>query len=307
MVGLAGQFRALTVADIPTFATPPSFMGFAGRDPAAALCIAGIGLDIGTTNRAGSRFGPQAIRQASRMLVDGAHPGSWVDPSTLDVADLGDFRIALGDIAGSLALIEQQAAEIGHLIALGGEHGITLALLRALARRGAAPPAMIHFDAHVDTWQESAGQVFGHGSPFWHAIRAGLVDPARFVMVGIRSPVQREVWDWTLAQGVTILTAQAVHEMGPMAVAARVRAVVGDGPVYLSFDIDALDPAFAPGTGTPEVGGLASWQVQGILRRLAGLAFCGMDVVEVAPPYDVAEITALAAATVVWEYLALQK
>jgi agmatinase len=293
------------MAGTPTFATPPSFMGFPNRDPAAALCIAGIGLDIGTTNRAGARFGPQAIRHASRMLVDGAHPGSWVDPATLDVADLGDFAIALGDIQGSLALIEQQAAEIGHLIALGGEHGITLALLRALARRGMKPPAMIHFDAHVDTWQESAGQVFGHGSPFWHAIREGLVDPARFVMVGIRSPMQRDVWDWTLAQGVTILTAQDVHEMGPEAVAARVRAVVGDGPAYLSFDIDALDPAFAPGTGTPEVGGLASWQMQGILRRLAGIQFCGMDVVEVAPAYDVAEITALAAATVVWEYLSL--
>jgi agmatinase len=293
------------MAGTPTFATPPSFMGFANRDPAASYCIAGIGLDIGTTNRAGARFGPQAIRQASRMLVDGAHPGSWVDPAALDVADLGDFAIALGDIQGSLALIEQQAAEIGHLIALGGEHGITLALLRALARRCTKPPAMIHFDAHVDTWQESAGQVFGHGSPFWHAIREGLVDPARFVMVGIRSPVQRDVWDWTLAQGVTILTAQDVHELGPAAVAARVRAVVGDGPAYLSFDIDALDPAFAPGTGTPEVGGLASWQMQGILRRLAGIQFCGMDVVEVAPSYDVAEITALAAATVVWEYLSL--
>jgi len=293
------------MASVPTFATPPSFMGFPNRDPAAALCIAGIGLDIGTTNRAGARFGPQAIRHASRMLVDGAHPGSWVDPATLDVADLGDFAIALGDIPASLALIEQQAAEIGHLIALGGEHGITLALLRALGRRGMKPPAMIHFDAHVDTWQESAGQVFGHGSPFWHAIREGLIDPARFVMVGIRSPVQRDVWDWTLAQGVTILTAQDVHELGPEAVAARVRAVVGDGPAYLSFDIDALDPAFAPGTGTPEVGGLASWQMQGILRRLTGLQFCGMDVVEVAPAYDVAEITALAAATVVWEYLSL--
>ncbi len=280
-------------------------MGFAKRDPAASLCIAGIGLDIGTTNRAGARFGPQAIRQASRMLVDGAHPASWVDPATLDVADLGDFQIALGDIAASLALIEQQAAAIGHLIALGGEHGITLALLRALARRGTKPPAMIHFDAHVDTWPESFGQVFGHGSPFWHAIREGLIEPSRFVMVGIRSPVQREVWEWTLAQGVTILSAQDVHELGPAAVAARVRAVVGDGPAYLSFDIDALDPAFAPGTGTPEVGGLASWQMQGILRRLAGVTFCGMDVVEVAPAYDVAEITALAAATVVWEYLCL--
>ena len=288
----------------PTFATPPSFMGFPGRDPAARLCIAGVGLDIGVTNRAGARFGPAAIRAASRMLVDGAHPESWIDPAALGVSDIGDFQIALGDILRSLAMIADQASRFGHLITLGGEHGITLALLRALAGRGVRP-ALVHFDAHVDTWPESFGQEFGHGSPFWHAIREGLIDPARHVMVGIRSPVQREVWDWTVAQGVTIITAQMAHEMGPAAVAARIREVVGEAPTYLSFDIDALDPAFAPGTGTPEIGGLASWQVQAILRRLAGLQFVGMDVVEVAPAYDVAEITALAAATVVWEYLSL--
>ncbi len=289
----------------PTFATPPTFMGFPNRDPAAPICIAGVPLDIGTTNRAGARFGPQAIRHASRMLVDGAHPQSWIDPATLGIADLGDFAIALGDIGRSLALIEQQAAPIAHLITLGGEHGITLPLLRALASRGGEPPGLIHFDAHVDTWPDSFGQAFGHGSPFWHAIRDGLVDPARFVMVGIRSPVQRDIWDWTLAQGVTILTAQAVHEAGPADTAARLRAIVGNHPTYLSIDIDALDPAFAPGTGTPEIGGLATWQMQAILRRLAGLHFIGMDVVEVAPAYDVSEITALAAATMVWEYLSL--
>ena len=280
-------------------------MGFPNRNPASWLCIAGIGLDIGTTNRSGARFGPHAIRHASRMLVDGAHPESWVDPAALGVADIGDFQIALGDIPASLALIEQQAAGIPHLITLGGEHGITLPLLRALARRGSPPPGLIHLDAHVDTWPESFGQEFGHGSPFWHAIREGLIDPDRTIMAGIRSPVSREVWDWTLAQGVTILTAQAVHEAGPAGTAARIRDVAGNAPAYLSVDIDVLDPAFAPGTGTPEIGGLASWQLQAILRRLSGLHFIGMDVVEVAPAYDVAEITALAGATVVWEYLSL--
>jgi agmatinase len=289
----------------PTFAMPPSFMGFPGRNPAAALCIAGVPLDIGTTNRAGARFGPQAIRHASRMLVDGAHPETWLDPATLGVSDVGDFNIALGDIGRSLALIEAQAARFTHLITLGGEHGITLPLLRALASRGHPPPALIHFDAHVDTWPDSFGQEFGHGSPFWHAIREDLIDPKRMIMVGIRSPVQREVWDWTLAQGVTILTAQTVHEIGPQAAAARIRGVVADTPAYLSVDIDVLDPAFAPGTGTPEIGGLASWQLQAILRRLRGTSFVGMDLVEVAPAYDVAEITALAGATVVWEYLSL--
>jgi agmatinase len=181
---------------------------------------------------------------------------------------------------------------------------MTLPLLRALARR-LGPVGLIHFDAHVDTWPDSFGLVYGHGSPFFHAINEKLIDPRRTVQVGIRSPVQRTVWDWTTQKGVTIVPAMQVHEEGPAPVAARVREVIGDGPVYLTFDVDALDPAFAPGTGTPEVGGLASWQVQSILRRLGGLFFVGMDVVEVAPPYDVAEVTALAAATVVWEYLAL--
>jgi agmatinase len=165
--------------------------------------------------------------------------------------------------------------------------------------------ALVHFDAHVDTWPDSFGQRFGHGSPFYHAIEEGLIDPKRTVQIGIRSPMDKSVHEWTLGKGVTILFAEAVHESGPAPIAARVREIVGDAPAYLSFDVDALDPAFAPGTGTPEIGGLFTWQAQAILRRLAGLSFRGMDVVEVSPPYDVAEITALAAATFAWEYLAL--
>jgi agmatinase len=295
------------MTSVPTFATPSGFLGIARNDRAAAITIAGVPLDVGTTNRAGARDGPAAIRRASRMLVDGAHPGCWVDPLALDIADLGDFAIALGDIAGSLALIERQAAGLAHLICLGGEHGITLALLRALRRRLGAPLALVHFDAHVDTWPDSFGQALGHGSVFFHAINEGLIDPRRTIQIGIRSPVQREVWDWTLAQGVTILSALDMQAFGPDAIAAKIRETIGGAPAYLSFDIDALDPAFAPGTGTPEIGGLASWQAQAILRRLTGLAFVGMDVVEVAPAYDHAEITALAAATMVWEYLALTR
>jgi agmatinase len=287
---------------IPTFATPPGFLGLPHRVD-GAVAIAGIPLDLGTTNRAGTRDGPAAIRRASRMLVDGAHPVTQLDPRTLDLADVGDFRLALGDLTASLALIEQQAAAFRHLVALGGEHGITLPLLRALAKRVGGPLALVHFDAHCDTWPESFGQRFSHGQPFFHAIEEGLVDPKRMVQVGIRSPVEPEVMAWTLGKGVTVLSAQAVHEAGPAAVAAGVVDVIGAAPAYLSFDIDALDPAFAPGTGTPEIGGLASWQAQAILRRIGGLDFRGMDVVEVAPAYDVAEITALAAATIAWEYL----
>ncbi|MGD9543668.1 MAG: agmatinase [Methylocystis sp.] len=287
----------------PTFAARPTFLGVEPRTDAAVV-VAGVPYDIGTTNRSGARFGPAAIRHASRMLVDGEHPAHWTSPVDLPLADVGDFAIALGDIAASLKLIEEQASNYAHLVTLGGEHGITLPLLRACARtRG--PLALIHFDAHVDTWPDNFGQPYAHGSMFYHAINEGVVEPRRMIQIGIRSPVQRDVYDWTVGQGVTIVAAQAAHEIGPAAVASRIIETVGDAPVYLTFDVDALDPAFAPGTGTPEIGGLANWQAQSIIRRLGGLNFVGMDVVEVAPAYDVSEITALAGATMAWEYLCL--
>ncbi|MFL5257002.1 MAG: arginase family protein, partial [Rhodopila sp.] len=233
---------------VPTYAVPPGFLGLARRDPDADYVVAGIPMDIGTTNRAGSRDGPAAIRRASRMLTDGAHPEHWVEPASMAVADIGDFDLALGDIPGSLAAIQSQAERIGHLIALGGEHGITLPLLRALAQRLGHPVALVHFDAHVDTWPDNFGQAYAHGSPFYHALEEGLVDPRRVIQIGIRSPVQKTVMDWTLSRGVTVLSAQDVHASSPAAIAARVHEVVGDVPAYLSFDIDALDPAFAPGT-----------------------------------------------------------
>ena len=288
---------------VPTFSTPPGFLGLPPGRGAGGIAVAGVPLDLGTTNRAGARDGPAAIRRASRMLVDGAHPTTRVDFRSLPLSDVGDFALALGDLAGSLAQIEAQAAQQEHLVALGGEHGISLPLLRALARRVGGPLALVQFDAHLDTWPESFGQRFSHGQPFFHAIAEGLVDPKRMIQIGIRSPVEPEIMDWTRAQGVTVLSAIEVHETGPAAIAARIAGVVGTAPAYLSFDIDALDPAFAPGTGTPEVGGLASWQAQAILRRIGGLDWRGMDVVEVAPAYDVAEITALAAATIAWEYI----
>jgi agmatinase len=292
------------MTDTPTFAVRPSFLGIERGDTNAAISIAGIPYDLGTSNRPGARFGPNAIRQASRMLVDGDHPIAGTDPAENDIADIGDFRIVHGDIQGTLQAIEQQAKPLKHLVALGGDHTITLALLRALASK-TGPLALVHFDAHVDTWPDSFGQRFGHGSPFYHAIEEKLIDPRRTVQIGIRSPMDKSVHEWTVGKGVTILFAEEVHEAGPRVTAERIREIVGDAPAYLSFDVDALDPAFAPGTGTPEIGGLFTWQAQAILRRLAGLSFQGMDVVEVSPPYDVAEITALAAATFAWEYLAL--
>jgi agmatinase len=295
---------AIAMTGVASFAVPATFLGVGCDDASAPVCVAGIPFDLGTTNRPGARFGPAAIRQASRMLVDGDHPLHWVNPFAASLADIGNFTLALGDIAGSMAAIEKQAANIGHLVAFGGDHSVTLPLLRALTKRREAP-ALIHFDAHVDTWPDNFGQVYAHGSVFYHAISEGLVEPRRMVQIGLRSPVGKEVYDWTLAKGVTMIAAQDVHEQGPIVIADQIRQVVGSAPVYLSFDIDVLDPAFAPGTGTPEIGGLASWQVQAILRRLRGLRFVGMDLVEVCPAYDVAEITALAGATVAWEYLCL--
>lgn len=289
----------------PTFSVAPSFLGINRTDRAAAYTVSGIPLDIGVTNRSGARSGPGAVRAASRMLTDGDHPHFWIDPTKLDIADIGDFAIALGDLAESYAAIERQAEGLGHLLAIGGEHGISLPLLRVLRRRIGMPLGLVHFDAHVDTWPDNFGQVYGHGSPFFHAIEEGLVDPRRMIQIGIRSAVQREVWDWTVGKGVTILTAQDVHAIGPAAVAERVKQVVGTDPTYFSYDVDCLDPAYAPGTGTPEFAGILPWQSQAILRSLAGIDFVGMDVVEVAPAYDVAEITALAGATVIWDYLGL--
>ena len=293
------------MSEIPTFSGAISFLGFPAGGAEAPICVAGVPFDIGTTNRPGARFGPRAIRAASGMLAGDPHPHHWRDPAELGAVDMGDFAIVLGDIPATYAKIEAQAAGFRHLVTLGGDHGVTLPLLRALAKRRGGPVALVHFDAHIDTWPSSCGQAFGHGQPFYHAINEGLIDPKRSVQIGIRSPVAREVWDWTVDKGMTILPPEMVHEGGVARVASRIVEVVGDAPAYLSFDIDALDPAFAPGTGTPECGGLTTWQAQAIIRRLGALDFVGMDLMEVAPAYDHAEVTALAGATLVWEYLAL--
>ncbi|MEK4032230.1 agmatinase [Methylocystis sp. IM3] len=292
------------MTDAPTFAMRSTFLAAQRSDADAAVAVAGIPLDIGVSYRAGTRFGPEAIRRASAMLVGGGRPPHWIDPSALPIADVGNFEIALGDLTKSYELIEKQAGRYTHLVTLGGDHGITLPLLRALRTRH-GPLGLVHFDAHVDTWRETFGQVYGHGTVFFHAIEEGLVDPGRMVQIGIRSPMPREVYEWTVGKGVTIVSAEEAQSSTPDNVARLVCETVGAGPVYLTSDVDALDPAFAPGTDTPEIGGLATWQAQAILRRLGSHAFVGMDVVEVSPPYDVSDITALVGATMAWEYLCL--
>lgn len=289
---------------LPTFAARETFFNTENTGK-ATISIAGVPLDIATTNRAGARDGPAAVRRASRM-AGGTYPDLWPDLYSLDFADCGNFAVMMGKLDESLALIEEQALEHDHLIAVGGDHLVTLPLLRAAAKKHGGPLGLVHFDAHVDTWAENYRVPVTHGTNFRIAIEEGLVDPKRMVQIGIRCRVEPDVWQWTLDQGVTIITAEEVHRGDPVEIATRVRDVVGrTEKTYLTFDIDCLDPSCAPGTGTPETGGLLAWQARSIMTRLGGINFIGMDMVEVAPAYDVGEITALNGASMMAFYMGL--
>jgi len=237
-------------------------------------------------------------------MTGSTYPDLWQNVYDLDFSDVGNFVLKMGYLHDSLEMIEKQADANGHLIALGGDHLVSLPLLRALHKKH-GPVGMIYFDAHVDTWDENFGAPVTHGSNFRIAINEGLVDPKRMVQIGIRCRVEPEVWKWTVDQGVTIISAEEVHMSTPAEVAKRAQDIVGDGKTYLTFDIDGLDPSVAPGTGTPEIGGLHSWQARGIMTRLKNIDFIGMDLVEVAPAYDVGEISALAGATMASIYMSL--
>lgn len=289
---------------LPTFAARETFFT-TEKSGNAAISIAGVPLDIATTNRAGARDGPAAVRRASRM-VGGTYPDLWPDLYDLDFADVGNFGVLMGKLDESLALIEEQALEYDHLIAVGGDHLVTLPLLRAAAKKHGGPLGLVHFDAHVDTWDENYTVPVTHGTNFRIAINEGLIDPNRMIQIGIRCRVEPEVWQWTLDQGVTIITAEDVHMSSPADITARIREVVGEEEkTYLTFEIDCLDPSCAPGTGTPEIGGLLAWQARAILTRLGGVNFIGMDMVEVAPAYDVGEVTALNGASMMAFYMGL--
>lgn len=266
------------------------------------VVVTGIPFDQAVTNRPGARFGPRAIREASTLLPFDPPFGWDVDPLThLAVADAGDMPFDYarpGDIEDRIKRHAEALVGGGAvLVALGGDHSISLPLLRA-ARVRHGPLALLQFDAHPDTWTDDDPSRVDHGTGFYKALEEGLIDPAHSVQVGIRiknpdPPRLRQIG------------APEVHGLGPDAVASRIRETVGEAPVYLSFDIDALDPAFAPGTGTPVCGGLSTAQCGAILRSLAGIRLVGADVVEVSPPYDHAGITALAGATMALDALCL--
>ncbi|TXG79490.1 MAG: agmatinase [Rhodocyclaceae bacterium] len=284
------------------------------RDRAAQrrYCVAGIAWDGSVTNRPGARFGPAAIRRASQMLCDGEHPYFDVSPVG-HLCDAGDLALPNTSLEAMRAALAPRAEELlaGHHMAwLGGDHSITLPLLRAYRKVLGRPLALLHFDAHCDTWKDHFGEPSGHGTWTWEAIQEGLVIPAATVQVGIRSSGLKEAREYVNSVGGRVFTAR---ELRGAENPAQLAFVIGEirrrmraaaAPVYLTIDIDCLDPAFAPGTGTPEPGGLTTAQVLTLLEELADLDFVGMDCVEVSPPYDVSELTVNAASTFVWTYLA---
>lgn len=288
----------------PTYAGVVSFMRRKYTQELAGVDIAvtGVPLDTATTNRPGARFGPRAIRAASSMIAWARPYGTDVDPlDKLAVIDYGDCLFDFGRPETVPDAIEEHAHKIisqgPALLSLGGDHFIAYPLLKAYAKKHGAPLSLLHFDAHSDTWPDEAGRV-DHGTMFWHAAKEGLVDPQKSVQIGLRTTN-----DDTL--GFNVLDGPWVHKNGIDAVIEEARKHLGDNPVYLTFDIDCLDPSYAPGTGTPVCGGLTSYQAAAIIRGLAGINLVGMDIVEVAPAYDVGEITALAGATMAWEMINL--
>jgi agmatinase len=292
------------ITNEPTYAGATSFMRrkYTRDLDGVDLAITGVPLDTATTNRPGARFGPRGIRAASSIIAWMRPYDTAVDPfDKLAVIDYGDCFFDFGRPDTIPDAIEEHAWEIidkgPGLLTLGGDHFIAWPLLKAHARKHGKPLSLLHFDAHSDTWADEEGRV-DHGTMFWHAAKEGLVDPARSVQIGLRTTN-----DDTL--GFNILDGPWVHENGVAAVVERTREILGDRPVYLSFDIDCLDPSYAPGTGTPVCGGLTSHQAIQILRGLIGINLVGMDMVEVAPAYDVGEITALAAATLAVEMINL--
>ena len=302
-----GQIDALRV---PRFAGPSTFARLPRRDEVSRcdIAIVGVPFDSGTSYRPGARFGPLAVRTASR-LIRAYHPGLGVEPFRVaQVVDAGDIAPNPFDIAEAIGQIEAGARELladaSHVVTIGGDHTIALPLLRAVHAKW-GPIALVHFDAHLDTWDTYFGAPYTHGTPFRRAWEEGILADAA-IHVGIRGPIYSpaDLID-DAAFGFQIVSAMDIESIRIEGVVQRIRERVGDLPVYVSIDIDVLDPSAAPGTGTPEAGGLTSRELLGILRGLRGVRLVGGDVVEVAPAYDHAEITALAASHVVYELVSL--
>jgi agmatinase len=304
-----GNVGPVVASVVPRFAGPATFARLPRIDEVADVdvAIAGVPFDGGVSYRPGARFGPAHVRESSRLLRP-YNPALEVSPfGRQQVADAGDIAVNPFSIeeavrqveAGADALLERS----GRLLTIGGDHTIALPLLRSVARRH-GPVAVVHFDAHLDTWDTYFGAATTHGTPFRRASEEGLLDREGCVHVGVRGPLYAAA-DLTedAELGFQAVPAREMEHLGTRGVAERIRDRVGDRPVYVSVDIDVLDPAFAPGTGTPESGGLLSRELLAIIRELSVLRLVGADIVEVAPAYDHAEITGIAAAHVAYELL----
>jgi len=307
------SYKPISGNDLPRFAGIATFMRLPYVAPEDAdevdIGLIGVPWDGGTTNRAGARHGPRQIRDLSTMARN-VHHATGVKPFHLcNCADLGDSPVNPVDIDDTLGRVEQFYSTIvdqGILpLTAGGDHLITLPVMRAVCRD--EPVGMVHFDAHTDTWDRYFGESkYTHGTPFRRAIEEGLLDPKRTVQIGIRGALYSETdKQWGLDQGIRVIEIEEYTEMGVEAVIAEARRVVGDGRTYVSFDVDALDPVYAPGTGTPEIGGLTTYDSLMMIRGLRGLNLVGGDVVEVSPPFDMSGNTALVAVTIMFEILCL--
>jgi agmatinase len=304
-----GRVGSVDASVVPRYAGPATFARLPRIDEVSDVDVAvlGVPFDSGVSYRPGARFGPGHVRESSRLLRP-YNPALAVEPfARLQVVDAGDLAVNPFDLgeaisgihAGARALLERA----GRLVTLGGDHTIALPLLRAVSERH-GPVAVVHFDAHLDTWDTYFGAAHTHGTPFRRAAEEGLLDPTGCLHVGIRGPLYSDldlVRDAEL--GFRVVSAPELDDLGARGVVERIRDRVGDRPLYVSLDIDVLDPAFAPGTGTPEAGGLSSRELLAILRGLTGTRLVGADVVEVAPVYDHAETTGIAAAHAVYELL----
>ena len=297
---------------VPRFAGPSTFARLPElRDVSRCdIAILGIPFDAGTSYRPGARFGPQSIRQASRHLRTQYHPSYDTEPFVeQQVADAGDISCNPFNIEEAVGQIQMAATEIlgkvDNIISLGGDHTIALPLLRAV-NHFHGPVALVHFDAHLDTWDTYFGAPYTHGTPFRRAAEEKLFLDHASMHVGIRGPLySRDDLDNDEELGFKVVHCDEFQKEGLDHVASRIKERVGDNPMYLSIDIDVLDPAHAPGTGTPEIAGISSRELLGVLREFDGLNIISADVVEVSPAYDHAELTSLAAATIVYEIINL--
>jgi agmatinase len=304
-VGPRNPFVSPRFGQIATFMLLPAAASPAGLD----VALLGIPYDGGTSYRTGARFGPRAVREQS-SLIRSWNPVLKVHPfERLLVADCGDVDVVPISIERTYEVVTARIDEVlaagARPVCVGGDHSVSLPILRAVARRH-GPVGLVHFDAHPDTWDEYFGSKFFHGTPFRRAVEEGLVDPRRMIQVGIRGPLYgAEDFAFHDAHGIEVLRIEAIKEQGTAWAAQRFERLRG-GPVYVSFDIDAVDPAYAPATGTPEVGGLTSYEALTLVRALLGFTLVGADIVEVSPPYDgPGQITSLLAANLLFELVSV--